>query len=57
MALPPLISAERRAFARYAKQEERLKDEDVHIHIAETAETVGEGNARPAGTDRRPGER
>ena len=57
LSQPPLTPADRRAFARYAKQEERLKDEDVHIHIAETAETVGEGNARPAGTDRRPGDR
>lgn len=33
LSQPPLTQADRRAFARYAKQEERVEEEQVHVRI------------------------
>jgi len=38
LSQPPLTLADRQAFAMYAKQEERLKQEEVHVHIDDAAE-------------------
>jgi YihY family inner membrane protein len=37
LSQPPLTDADRRAFAKYAKQEERVREEDVHVHIGEAS--------------------